>query len=371
MLKHIIESNNMVRILIPMAGEGTRFSQYGFQTSKYLLPMNREKETMLEYAIKTLRAPKGTEFIFVIRDNAELVSTLLKEICQKHEYTYHIVQITQLTEGPACSCYLAKKFLNDDVPLIISNSDQVMDWNYDSFMNTCSQYDGCVLTYDPGYAPAIGSLDKHSFVKMDSSDRYAEQFSEKKVISSNILVGIHYYSKSSMFLQAYESMIENNDRAPNGEFYISLTYNPLISFGYKIGYHKLPDNEHFYPVGEPIDYFHYLKTVEQWSFVRNNLSDMTRGWFIGDFIPSVLQTKDFEVGFLSHKKDETWPVHIHEHSTEINVLISGSMKINEDLIKPKEIFIFYPGMIAAPKFLENCEILCVKFPSLPRDKIII
>ena len=34
------------------------------------------------------------------------------------------------------------------------------------------------------------------------------------------------------------------------------------------------------------------------------LSDYTRGWIIGDFEPSVLRTKDFEVAVFTHKKVE-------------------------------------------------------------------
>ena len=34
------------------------------------------------------------------------------------------------------------------------------------------------------------------------------------------------------------------------------------------------------------------------------INDMWRGWFIGDFEPSVLKTKEFEVGVLTHKKGE-------------------------------------------------------------------
>jgi len=36
----------------------------------------------------------------------------------------------------------------------------------------------------------------------------------------------------------------------------------------------------------------------------HKLDDMVRGWFIGNFEPSVLKTKKFEVGILSHKKNE-------------------------------------------------------------------
>ena len=43
---------------------------------------------------------------------------------------------------------------------------------------------------------------------------------------------------------------------------------------------------------------------------------MWRGWFIGDFEPSVLKTKDFEVGVLVHPKGEKWPAHFHPVCTE-------------------------------------------------------
>ena len=54
---------------------------------------------------------------------------------------------------------------------------------------------------------------------------------------------------------------------------------------------------------------------------------MHRGWLIGDFEPSALKTKDFEVGVLTHLKDEQWPAHYHPLGTEYNVLLEGSMKV--------------------------------------------
>ena len=48
------------------------------------------------------------------------------------------------------------------------------------------------------------------------------------------------------------------------------------------------------------------------------INDMWRGWFIGDFEPSVLKTNEFEVGVLTHKKGEKWPKHYHNIATEYN-----------------------------------------------------
>lgn len=100
----------------------------------------------------------------------------------------------------------------------------------------------------------------------------------------------------------------------------------------------------------------------------SKLSDMHRGWFVGDFVPSVLRTKDFEVGVLTHKRGECWPEHYHKISTEINVLLSGSMTLNGIHISAGDIFVVEPCESARPVFLDDCTVLCVKTPSVIGDK---
>ena len=98
------------------------------------------------------------------------------------------------------------------------------------------------------------------------------------------------------------------------------------------------------------------------------ISKMHRGWMIGDFLPSVLKTDVFEVGYLTHKKGEKWAKHYHKVATEYNLLIRGSMKVCDQKIDPGQIFIIEPNEVADPIFYEDCEILCIKTPSLPKDK---
>lgn len=99
-----------------------------------------------------------------------------------------------------------------------------------------------------------------------------------------------------------------------------------------------------------------------------NIEKMKRGWMIGDFEPSILRTKDFEVGILTHKKGEFWAAHFHKEAEEYNLLLDGKMKINGVLIEPGTIFILEKNEIAKPEFLEDCRVLVVKVPSLPGDK---
>lgn len=98
------------------------------------------------------------------------------------------------------------------------------------------------------------------------------------------------------------------------------------------------------------------------------IEEFYRGWFIGNFNPSIHKTDQFEIGLLTHKKDEVWPSHYHKIATEFNLLVSGAMTLNDVQIKPGDIFVISPGEVADPKFLEDCKILVVKTPSIPGDK---
>jgi len=100
-------------------------------------------------------------------------------------------------------------------------------------------------------------------------------------------------------------------------------------------------------------------------------AEIVGGWFIGDFEPSAYRTRDFEVCYKIHPKGEKWPTHYHEHSIEINYLMHGKMTINNVLLEAPVIFILEKGEPAKPGFLEDCELIVVRVPSIPDDKIIV
>jgi len=249
-----------MNIIIPMAGLGSRFVTYGFSTNKYLLPVDISGTKMIEKAILTLNVPMCSQFIFIIREENEEdreLRTYLSELCRIHSYGCVILSVDHITEGPASTAYLANEYINNDIPLIISNSDQVLDFNFERFLNNSIGFDGSVLTYTPPYNFMLGSVDKHSFVRFDESTWKPVEFVEKTAISRDALIGVHYYGKGSLFLKAVEYIFKNNIRAPNGEFYLSYTYQALLNMGYSVNTHRLSLDEHFYPVGEPDDFFNY------------------------------------------------------------------------------------------------------------------
>lgn len=101
---------------------------------------------------------------------------------------------------------------------------------------------------------------------------------------------------------------------------------------------------------------------------KTRIEDYKRGWFIGNFEPSVLKTPAFEVSYMRHSKGEYWAPHFHKESEEYNVLIEGKMSIQGQVLESGDVFVFEKGEIADPVFLEDCKLIVVKVPSILGDK---
>jgi mannose-6-phosphate isomerase-like protein (cupin superfamily) len=100
----------------------------------------------------------------------------------------------------------------------------------------------------------------------------------------------------------------------------------------------------------------------------NNLKDMIRGWFIGNFEPSLWKTHDFEIAIQSYKKGDTETPHIHRIATEINVVISGEVEMNNRKFIKDDIIINEPGERVEFKSLQDSTLVVVKIPCVKGDK---
>lgn len=102
-----------------------------------------------------------------------------------------------------------------------------------------------------------------------------------------------------------------------------------------------------------------------------NIKEFKKGWFIGDFEPSLLKTKEFEVSVQFHPKGFVGEKHLHKKTTEYNLILDGSVKIGGFILIAGQIFTFEPNEISESEFLEDTRILVVRTPSIPTDKYIV
>jgi hypothetical protein len=100
---------------------------------------------------------------------------------------------------------------------------------------------------------------------------------------------------------------------------------------------------------------------------RAHIQDFVKGWIVGNFEPSLLKA-DFEVGVATHTAGEFHQDHFHKRATEINLVLSGSVKINGEVFNEGDIFVLYPYEVSQAEFLTDVKILVVRDRSDPEDK---
>lgn len=98
------------------------------------------------------------------------------------------------------------------------------------------------------------------------------------------------------------------------------------------------------------------------------LSKMTKGWFIGDFSPSLFKTDQFEVAVKYYKAGDKEAEHHHKVGTEYTVVVSGEVLMNSKKYKSGDIVIYKPGEPATFEALTDSVTTVVKIPSVCGDK---
>ena len=99
------------------------------------------------------------------------------------------------------------------------------------------------------------------------------------------------------------------------------------------------------------------------------LEDMVKGWFVGNFEPTLLKTNDVEVAVKSYKKGDYEDRHYHKIATEITVIVSGRVKMNGVEYTKGDIVVIEPMESTDFEALEdNTQNVVVKYPGANNDK---
>jgi quercetin dioxygenase-like cupin family protein len=99
-----------------------------------------------------------------------------------------------------------------------------------------------------------------------------------------------------------------------------------------------------------------------------NFNDMTRGWFVGEFLPTAFSTNTCEAACQSYKKGDYEKKHMHKIATEISFIFKGSALMNGILRKEGDILVMEPGEATDFKALTDATLMVVKVPSIKGDK---
>lgn len=234
----------MLNIVVPMAGRGSRFSLAGYEDPKPLIPIHGIP--MIRWVIKNLTPVVDHKFIFIAQGEHIDKYSLLEKLGEWAPGS-EVVRADGITSGAAATVLLARHLIDNKSPLVIANSDQWVEANFQDFINFIfnENLDGSIMTMkadDP----------KWSFAEI-SSDGNVIRVVEKEVISNQATVGIYGFKHGSDFLKYANEMISDNFTV-NGEHYVAPVYNWMIKAGKKIGTHSIgSEADGMYGLGIPED----------------------------------------------------------------------------------------------------------------------
>jgi len=238
----------MINIVIPMAGAGSRFTQAGYSKPKPFIDV--AGKPMIVRVLENLAYPDARYILIARKEHMDAEAALVEQI--EREFNALFIPIDALTEGTACTVLHARSHINNQTPLLIANSDQIVDMRIADFVDDCSQrqLDGSILTFvDEHLDP------KWSFAKL-GADALVTEVQEKKAISEFATVGVYLYAHGADFVDAAIDMFIARDRV-NNEYYTCPTYNYAIRAARRIGIFNIPVTA-MHGIGTPEDLKVYL-----------------------------------------------------------------------------------------------------------------
>ena len=203
---------------MPMAGKGQRFLDAGYLQPKPFIDVNGV--CMYRRALAPF-VTEGDCVILVTQDDHQLHF----EAEPDYVHQSNKVFLQAPTEGAACSVLAARAFIDNDEPLLIVNSDQIIRFN--RFNWAClannTNAEGIIFTF-------MASGSKWSYAQLGEALNVM-QVAEKVEISPFATCGAYWWRHGSTFCAAADAMIEDDLRV-NNEFYVAPVYNKAIEEGY-------------------------------------------------------------------------------------------------------------------------------------------
>ena len=101
------------------------------------------------------------------------------------------------------------------------------------------------------------------------------------------------------------------------------------------------------------------------------LADMVKGWFVGNFEPTLYRTNDVEIAVKEYSKGDYETAHYHKIATEITVIQSGHVKMFGKIFNSGDIIVVEPNEATDFEALEDTVTFVVKIPGANDDKYLV
>lgn len=245
-----------------MSGKGSRFLAAGYKELKPFIPV--AGKPIISHILDMYPSRERTIFIVNETDPQLKAHT---EILRNLSPNATIVQIPDNRLGPSFAVLAAQNNIDEKMPVVVNYADFAGNFSEEEFTNSLNDYDANILTYS-GFHPHMLRNFKYAYVKKQGS--IVTHIQEKQPYTNSPMeeeasAGAYAFKSGDLLIKAIEDQISKKLDL-NGEFYTSLTMQPIIDWGYKIGTTLM---EKFYQWGTPED----LEDWKSWNTFIKSLND--------------------------------------------------------------------------------------------------
>ncbi len=212
-----MKGRQAMRIIIPMAGLGTRLRPHTHTKPKPLLQV--AGKTVLDHVLDQLAALDIEEVVFIIGHLGEQI----KEHVQAHyDFPAKYVEQKEL-KGQAHALYLAKEYLKGNIFIVFVDTIFEADLG---FLERVSS-DGVVFVKEVS--------DPRRFGVVTVEEGYITGFVEKPEtpVSNLAIVGLYYIKNSALLLQCIEAVLSGGIKT-KGEYYLADALQLMVDRGAKL-----------------------------------------------------------------------------------------------------------------------------------------
>lgn len=229
-------------LIVPAAGEGSRFRAEGYENPKPFIDC--EGTPMLVRAVGAFRPHVDQVVVIARAEHAGFYEGRVPA-------DWKIVVQEFLQEGAALSVMSVLGKVPDDAEVVVINSDQFFtpEANVGAWIEKASSdakvrgFAGSILTFRTNGGP-------WSYAELstaDTAEPLVTRVAEKVAISDIATCGAYFFRSWRTLRNAIMSMVTNENRH-NGEFYLAPAYNEILHHG--VTTHDVPAGS-FWSVGTP------------------------------------------------------------------------------------------------------------------------
>lgn len=240
-----------LHIIMPMAGEGSRFAKAGWTTPKPLIELRGVP--LFQRAIGSVALP-GVEmkYSFIVRQehiDKQHIDRLIQDILPEAR----IFSVLKTTRGAVETCLVAEAAIDDDDAVVVMDCDlEFRSAGYNQLVSKALS-----LPADEADGGALVSFEsdnpRYSYALVDDGGRVLRT-AEKEPISNHALCGAYFFGSGKDFKRIAHQLLDDGTHG-KAEFYVSLLYNYLLAEGKIV---RLATMEEYYSYGTPEELKNYL-----------------------------------------------------------------------------------------------------------------